>query len=42
LCKLHAIDAQKEINGLSELGDDLLRDLRKLVSKKRPNTISRA
>jgi hypothetical protein len=42
LCKLHAIDAQKEINGLSELGDDLLRDLRKLVSKKRPDTISRA
>lgn len=42
LCKLHAIDAQKEINGLSELGDDLLRGLRKLVSKKQPNTISRA
>ena len=42
LCKRHAIDAQKEINGLSELGDDLLRDLRKLVSKKRPNTIFRA
>ena len=42
LCKLHAIDAQKEINGLSELGDDLLRDLRKLVSRKQPNTISRA
>ena len=42
LCKLHAIDAQKEINGLSELGDDLLRDLRKLVSKRRPDTISRA
>jgi hypothetical protein len=42
LCKLHAIDAQKEINGLSELGDDLLRDLRKLVSKKRPDSISRA
>src|ERR1700751_4604320 len=33
LCKQHAIDAQREINYLSELGDDLLRDLRKLVSK---------
>jgi hypothetical protein len=42
LCKLHAIDAQKEINGLSELGDDLLRGLRKLVSKKQPATIFRA
>jgi hypothetical protein len=42
LCKQHAIDAQKEINGLLELGDDLLRDLRKLVSKKQPATISRA
>jgi hypothetical protein len=42
LCKQHAVDAQKEINGLSELGDDLLRDLRKLVSKKQPSTISRA
>src|ERR1700676_2109596 len=42
LCKQHAIDAQKEINGLSQLGDDLLRDLRKLVSKKQPSTISRA
>jgi hypothetical protein len=42
LCKQHAIDAQKEINGLSELGDDLLRDLRKLVSKKQTKTISRA
>jgi hypothetical protein len=42
LCKKHAIDAQKEINGLSELGDDLLRDLRKLVSKKQPATIFRA
>ena len=42
LCKLHAIDAQREINGLSELGDDLLRDLRKLVSKKQSSTISRA
>ena len=42
LCRQHAIDAQKEINSLSELGDDLLRDLRKLVSKKRPETISRA
>ena len=36
LRKQHAMDAQKEINGLSELGDDLLRDLRKLVSKKLP------
>ena len=34
LRKMHASDAQKEINGLAELGDDLLRDLRKLVSKK--------
>ena len=42
LCRKHAIDAQKEINGLSELGDDLLRDLRKLVSKKQPTTIFRA
>jgi hypothetical protein len=42
LCKQHAIDAQREINLLSELGDDLLRDLRKLVSKKQPGTISRA
>jgi hypothetical protein len=42
LCKQHAIDAQKEINGLSELGDDLLRDLRKLVSRRQPTTISRA
>jgi hypothetical protein len=42
LCKQHAIDAQNEINGLSELGDDLLRDLRKLVSKKQMKTISRA
>src|SRR5258705_7232808 len=42
VCKQHAIDAQKEINGLSELGDDLLRDLRKLVSKKQIRTISRA
>ena len=42
LCKQHAIDAQREINGLSELGDDLLRDLRKLVSKRQPGTISRA
>src|SRR4029077_13734096 len=30
LCSQHAIDARKEINGLLELGDDLLRDLRKL------------
>lgn len=42
LCQQHAIAAQKEINGLTELGDDLLRDLRKLVSKKQPTTISRA
>jgi hypothetical protein len=42
LCKQHAIDAQKEINRLSELGDDLLRDLRKLVSKKQSAMISRA
>jgi hypothetical protein len=42
LCKQHAIEAQKEINGLSELGDDLLRDLRKLVSRSQPGTISRA
>jgi len=42
LCKQHAIDAQREINGLSELGDDLLRDLRKLVSKKQSERISRA
>jgi hypothetical protein len=42
LCKQHAIDAQKEINGLSELADDLLRDLRMLVSKKPIKTISRA
>jgi hypothetical protein len=42
LCRQHAIDAQKEINGLSELGDDLLRELRKLVSRKQPCTISRA
>lgn len=39
LCKQHAIDAQKEINGLAQLGEDLLRDLRKLVSKKQPTTI---
>jgi hypothetical protein len=42
LCEQHAIDAQKEINGLSELADDLLRDLRKLVFKKPIKTISRA
>jgi hypothetical protein len=42
LSKLHAIDAQREINGLSELGDDLLRDLRKLASKRQPVTIFRA
>jgi hypothetical protein len=35
--KQHAIEAQREINGLSELGDDLLRDLRKLVSKRQPS-----
>jgi hypothetical protein len=40
--KRHAIDAQKEINRLLELSDDLLRDLRRLVSKKRAMTISRA
>ena len=40
--KQRAIEAQKEINGLSDLGDDLLRDLRKLVSKKQPATILRA
>lgn len=34
LCRQHAIDAQKEINSLTELGDDLLRNLRRLVSKK--------
>jgi hypothetical protein len=42
LCRQHAIEAQKEINGLSELGDDLLRDLRKLVDKRRPSSITRA
>jgi hypothetical protein len=42
LCKRHAIEAQREINTLSELGDDLLRDLRKIVSKKPIRTISRA
>ena len=42
LCRQHAIDAQTEINGLSELGDDLLRDLRRFVGKRRPDTISRA
>ena len=41
-CRQHAIDAQKEINALSELGDDLLCDLRKLVSKMGSKTISRA
>ena len=40
-CRQHAIDAQKEINGLSELGDDLLRDLRRLVSKKQSATMFR-
>jgi hypothetical protein len=42
LCRQHAIDAQREINGLSELGNDLLHDLRKLVSRRQPSTISRA
>jgi hypothetical protein len=42
LCKQRAIDAQNEINGFSELADNLLRDLRKLVSKKPMKTISRA
>jgi hypothetical protein len=42
LCRQHAIDAQREINGLWELSDDLLRDLRKLVSKKRTMSISGA
>ena len=42
LCKQHALAAQREINGLSEVGDDLLRDLRKLVSRKPAETISRA
>jgi len=41
-CRQHAIDAQNEISSLSQLGDDLLRDLRKLVSKKQPGAISRA
>lgn len=41
LCRRHAIDAQNEINGLSELGDDLLRDLRKLISN-HTDTTSRA
>jgi hypothetical protein len=40
--KRHAINAQKEINRLLELSDDLLRDLRRLVSKKQPMTICRA
>jgi hypothetical protein len=42
LCRRHAIEAQREIIGLSELGDDLLRDLRKLVDRKHPDSISRA
>jgi hypothetical protein len=42
LCKQHAIDAQREINCLSELGDELLRDLRKFVSRGQPGSISRA
>jgi len=41
-CKQHAIEAQKEINDLADLGDDLLRDLRKLVSRKQTRSISRA
>ena len=41
-CRQNAIDAQREINDLSELGDDLLRDLRKLISKKQTKTLSRA
>jgi hypothetical protein len=42
LCRQHAIEAQREINGLSELGDDLLRDLRKLVEKRQLGRVSRA
>lgn len=41
-CRQHAIDAQREINDLSDLGDDLLRDLRKLISRKQSKTLSRA
>src|SRR5258705_5813845 len=41
-CKRHAIDAQTEINDLLGLGDDLLRDLRQLDSRKPAKTISRA
>jgi hypothetical protein len=40
-CRQHAIDAQREINDLSELGDGLLRDLRKLISRKQTRTLSR-
>jgi len=36
LCKQHAIDAQKGNQPPSEQGNDLLRDLRKLVSKSSP------
>jgi hypothetical protein len=42
LRRQHAVDAQREINGLSELGDELLRDLRKLVSRRQAREISRA
>lgn len=42
LSKQHAVDAQREIKELAELGDHLLHDLRKLVSKKHPDTICRA
>jgi hypothetical protein len=40
LCRRHAIDAQKEINDLSDLGSDLLHDLRKIVSRKQPTVQS--
>lgn len=42
LCRQHAADAQREINDLLQLGDSLLRDLRKIVSKRQVETISRA
>ena len=42
LRKQHAIEAQREINELTELGNHLLHDLRKLVSKRHPETICRA
>jgi hypothetical protein len=41
-CRQHAVEAQREINELTELGNHLLQDLRKLVSKRHPETISRA